>query len=213
MIKNPVHLFFRWWYVRLKPGFWSRSYLNTSGFTISNWKRYPVDAQGRPVPWMNYSFIDFISPRLNDSMHVFEYGSGNSTMFFSKHTKDVVSIEHDLMWIKQVQHQLNGTRNVQLLARSLNNGYVSSIKTFDQNFDIVIIDGKYRNECVTASLPKLSPRGVIILDDSSREEYAKSFHLLKEKGFKELTIAGLKPVSFERHQATIFYRQENCLNI
>jgi hypothetical protein len=54
---------------------------------------------------------------------------------------------------------------------------------------------------------------VIILDDSSREEYEESFSPLKETGFKQLTIAGLKPVSIERHQATIFYRAENCLNI
>jgi hypothetical protein len=36
---------------------------------------------------------------------------------------------------------------------------------------------------------------------------------MKEAGFKEITIGGLKPGSFDLNKSTIFYRPDNILNI
>ena len=43
----------------------------------------PIDKNSNPLPWVTYGFIDFISERLNKSIDVFEYGSGNSTLWYA----------------------------------------------------------------------------------------------------------------------------------
>ena len=35
----------------------------------------------KPIPWINYTAIDFLEPRISKEMKVFEFGSGNSTYF------------------------------------------------------------------------------------------------------------------------------------
>ena len=69
------------------------------------------------IPWMNYGAIDFLKAHTRVDMHIFEYGSGSSTLFWANRVKEVISIEHDAEWSKNVQKQLDNKRlsNVQLL--------------------------------------------------------------------------------------------------
>jgi hypothetical protein len=43
-------------------------------------------------PWMTFGAIDFLKKRINRTDQIFEWGSGGSTVFFRKHTNDVVSM-------------------------------------------------------------------------------------------------------------------------
>lgn len=52
----------------------------------------------RELPWMTYDAIDFLASICKSSKRVFEWGSGGSTLFFSKRCLQVVSIEHDQKW-------------------------------------------------------------------------------------------------------------------
>ena len=61
-----------------------------------------VDAKGEALPWVTYSFIDFIKDRLNKQQRVFEYGSGSSTLFYAKRVAKVVSVEHDENWFNKI---------------------------------------------------------------------------------------------------------------
>lgn len=49
------------------------AYLVQTGYIKSIKSFEPVNKEGNPIPWMNYSFIDFLEPRLNQSMNIFEY--------------------------------------------------------------------------------------------------------------------------------------------
>lgn len=68
------------------------------------------------LPWMNFGAIDFLKANANANMKVFEYGSGSSTLFWAKLAKEVISIEHDAAWSKNVGKQLADRHisNVQL---------------------------------------------------------------------------------------------------
>lgn len=44
----------------------------------------PVDFKGNALPWLPYSAINLLQERLKEEMIVFEYGSGNSTLWLSK---------------------------------------------------------------------------------------------------------------------------------
>lgn len=53
----------------------------------------------------------------------------------------------------------------------------------------------------------------MILDDSHRERYAEAFTYVRKKGFKVLSLQGLKVSGYGLDQATIIYREGNCLGI
>ena len=59
----------------------------------------------------------------------------------------------------------------------------------------------------------LTDDGVLILDDSNREEYYEIWKFYIQKGFREITFEGLKPNGFCNEHTTIFYRDNNCLHI
>ncbi len=80
-------------------------------------------------------------------------------------------------------------------------------------FDVIIVDGLFRNECITASLMHLSEAGVIILDDSERDEYNEGIAFLIQSGFRQLNFSGIAPGIFFRKCTTIFYKDKNCMNI
>jgi hypothetical protein len=51
---------------------------------------------------MTYPAIDYLSRVLRKEHHVFEWGSGGSSVFFAKRAKSVISIEHDPLWFTDV---------------------------------------------------------------------------------------------------------------
>ena len=58
-----------------------QSFLNSTGLARSFRENRPVDKNGEPLPWLNYSLIRLLDERLNKSLRVFEYGSGFSTLY------------------------------------------------------------------------------------------------------------------------------------
>ena len=88
----------------------SGEYLNEIGWINSFKNQIPMDKESNPLPWVTYGFIDFISDRLNDKMDIFEYGSGNSTLWYSQNTNSVTSVEHDKNWFEKISKEM--PRNV-----------------------------------------------------------------------------------------------------
>ena len=66
-------------------------------FESFNTKR-SIDKEGNPIPWCTYPFIKFIEPKLNKDFSVFEYGSGNSTIWYAQRVKEIISVENDEDW-------------------------------------------------------------------------------------------------------------------
>src|SRR5690606_30506338 len=85
--------------IRSLLSFGVKGYLAEIGWMEAYRARVPLDQNNQPLPWFTYSFIDFMEPRLSDTLHVFEYGSGYSTRYFSKRVATVTSAEHDREWL------------------------------------------------------------------------------------------------------------------
>lgn len=189
------------------------SYLKQMGYTRSLKDRAPTSADGSPLPWMNYGVIQFLSERLNSSMSLLEFGSGYSTRFYAKKVGSVISIEHDKFWIDQLKSEL--PENATILHRKLDDkqGYCNVTDTLDKTFDVIVVDGRHRIDCMMSSLSALSDRGVVLLDDSSRDRYSECIPDMLAKGFRKLDFTGLKPSSRKPHSTTLFYRDNNCLGV
>ena len=171
-----------------------------------------VDAAGHALPWCTYSFIKFIEPRLKKDFTVFEYGCGNSTLWYAQRVNLVISVEHNILWMnsiskKYIPHSIIVHREIP------NKIYACSISEWNQTFDIIIIDGEDRNACVEESVKYLSQAGIIVFDNSQLLEYQSSLAHLKQIGFKEISFIGTLPIVPHNNTTTIFYRSDNCLGI
>lgn len=189
------------------------TYLHETGWIASLKRGYPCDKDGVEVPWMNYSVIAILKERLNKNIRLFEYGCGYSTLFYSKRVRDVIALEYDKVWLDHIKQK--SPENVQWVykANDIDGEYCRAITEFDGMFDVVIVDGRDRVNCVVQSVAKLSESGVILLDDSSRERYAEALEFAHDAGFRALNIEGLKPTGRKIDRTTLFYRDGNCLGL
>jgi len=189
-------------------------YLYEIGWIESFKKQLPIDRDGKPLPWVTYSFIDFISDRLDGNMDIFEYGSGNSTLWYAQKVNSVTSVEHDKQWFEKIKNSMPD--NVSIYNEEL--VYGGKYSQFSENlglkFDIVIVDGRDRVNCMKSAINSVkSNNGVIILDDSERESYKNGVEFLIKKGFKKIDFWGISPGLFYKKCTTIFYKENNCLGI
>lgn len=190
------------------------AYLVETGYIKSLKQFKSINKQGEPIPWMNYSFLDFLEPRLHQRMNVFEYGSGYSTLYLSGKVGSVTSVEFDKLWFEKMNKSLDSADNCTVIYRPGQNEYATAIKEFsDERFDMIIIDGRDRKECLKHILPFLTEDGVVLLDDSWQEKFDGVFEYFKENGFRELSFSGLKPGGMIVEQTTVFYRPDNVLGI
>lgn len=188
--------------------FRKRGYLYDNGF-IESWNvGYPISGNKMPIPWWPYSFTQFLTSRLKKEYKIFEYGSGNSTLFLGKYISNIVSVEHDSDWYGKLNLMINSNVNLKLYSEQ---DYVDSIGM--DKYEIIIIDGIKRNECVIKAINNLSEDGIIIIDDTDRDEYNDSYKLLSDNTFKRIDFVGLGPCSLNANSTTIFYRTNNVLGI
>lgn len=186
------------------------SQLKEDGWFNSFYSKSAVDNDSNPIPWYTYPFIKFIAPRLSKDFTVFEFGSGNSTLWLSKYVKKIIAVEHDRSWFEKVELELPS--NAELLYRT-GKEYSKAVSSDNSKYDIIIVDGIDRNSCVYESLNSLTERGIIIFDNSDRDTYKESFDFLLSKGFKRIDFAGIGPVTSINSCTSIFYRNNNCLGI
>jgi len=188
-------------------------YLYETGWSRSSVEGKPVDKDGIPLPWISMPAIEILQEKKLDDLFVFEYGSGNSTIWFSKRVKRIVSIEHDKKWF-DYQLQQKKMENTEIIFKTLDYGgtYAKVIQSY-HNIDIALIDGRDRKNCAINAVAQLSPRGIIILDDAQRKNYASAREYLKEKGFKELKLVGMNVGRPMKKTTSFFYRTHNCLGL
>ncbi len=190
-----------------------KGYLDSIGWFKAFDNQQAVDGKGLPIPWVTYSFIDFIKPRLTKDLAIFEYGSGNSTLFYAKNVRKVVSVEHDEAWFKKIVKEKAENAEMIFCKLDTDGDYSKKASSLPEKFDIVIVDGRDRVNCCKYGINALTEKGVIVLDDSERESYHPARVFLKQQGFKELSFSGISPGLFYEKATSVFYKANNCLDI
>lgn len=190
-----------------------KGYLDSIGWFTAFDRKQAVDGKGKALPWVTYSFIDFIRERITKTQHIFEYGSGSSTIFYAERAGKVTSVEHDKGWFDKVKGTSPANAEMIFCELHRDGEYARKAMLLNKKFDIIIVDGRDRVNCCKYSLEALSPDGVIILDDSERKVYQPARVLLKENGFKEISFSGISPGLFYEKATSVFYKASNCLGI
>lgn len=200
---------------RLKAllSFGVKGYLADIGWFKAFDSKSPVDENGNPIPWVTYSFIDFISGRIKKDHAIFEFGSGNSTWFYARHAGRVVSVEHDKGWYNKIQNSKPSNSQMILCDLKPDGDYSRMPVLSSQKFDIIIVDGRDRVNCCINCLGALNEGGVVVLDDSEREQYQPAVDFLISQGFRHLSFSGISPGLFYRKSTSVFYKPNNCLGV
>lgn len=136
----------------------------------------------RKEPWLTEDANKILAHLVDThkDLTVFEFGSGASTIWFSKqkNIKQLVSCEHNKEWNEKVWMHVNRAKLDFYYLRDL--PYNNIIKDFKFNtFDIILVDGRNRVKCIESALPHLKPTGVLILDNSERDYYQPGMDLMK----------------------------------
>ena len=215
--KKPIRNFFRSILNQLDLGGITQLYVNSAvkdnGWFRSYKTKESVDKNGNPIPWNTYPFLSFIEPRLKPEFNLFEYGSGNSTIWYAQKVNSIVAVEHNREWYEKVKQILPRNAEVVLQSESDAELYSNEISKHNKKFHLIIVDGIFRNESLTKSLNYLTEDGIIVFDDTERKEYKISFQILSDNGFNRLDFRGMRGITSIINTTSVFYRKNNCLNI
>lgn len=190
-----------------------RSPVVLSGWLTSLRRGASINARGEPVPWITYPCQEVLERQLPKDLSVFEWGCGNSTRWWARRSIRVTSVEHDEAWKARIAPQLPPFCTI-LHQAADSPAYATAIAGAGGGpFDIVVIDGVQRNACAEACLEYLSPRGVIIWDNTDRDEYAPGTARLRQAGFLRVDFWGMCPGVLDLSCTSIFFRPGNCVGI
>ncbi len=161
-----------------------------------------------PALWM--SEISYMEKALMEqaakkpSINILEWGSGNSTIYFSKYMKsnDVNfkwhAIENYIPWHQKVctmikDNQLDDVITLHLMNQTCEerkevqekldlSEYVNYPASLGKKFDFIFVDARRRTECLALANKLLAPGGVVLLHDAEREDCIPLFKLFKDGG-------------------------------
>ena len=170
--------------------------------------------------WINYNSIDYLKKFVNKNKIVLEYGSGASSVWFSKRCKKLISIEHDesfYLKLKKIKKKNNlkfkyfltrpQSKIDQYKSKRIKNysfkNYIFKPNTLGIKFDIIFIDGRSRIECFKNSLNLLKKKGLIVFDNSDRKEYK---NYLNSLNFKKKVFKGLYAGLPFKSETTFFFK-------
>lgn len=116
------------------------SSLTEDGWFKSYYFKQAIDSEGHPIPWCTYSFVKFLEPRLRSTFDVFEYGCGNSTLWYAKRVRSIKSVENNEKWFNNISSKLPENATA-FLKTNLNDGdYSKEVLNDKKKYQIIVID-------------------------------------------------------------------------
>jgi hypothetical protein len=185
------------------------NFFATSGLINSLRRGRPLNAQDEPIPWFTYPAIDFLDSVVRPDWTVFEWGSGNSTLWWAARTAHVVSVEDDAAWYAEVVKQVRpNSRSLFKQGRD----YFEALRAYpDAAFDVIVIDGSSRNDCALVAPDKLKPGGLIVFDNADSQEFDAGQQFLIDQGYYRIDFWGPIPSYLYKNCTSVFFKDPALL--
>lgn len=148
-------------------------------------------------PWYTGPALSYISTLSYRDWEVFEWGCGCSTVWYSFNCRSVIGIEPNRKWIGEIEQYLgqHGRTNFFINHIEVPDGrysrryplhpnkgrYLDFIKVLNKQFDIICIDGSYRQEALVISEVFVKRGGLLIFDNY--EQKTSGYPVLEVKDY------------------------------
>lgn len=172
-------------------------------------ERMAVDTLGTAIPWYTYPAIEYLKSFDFKECDVFEFGSGNSSLYWSSRARSVISVEDNQGWFEVMNQRKR--QNQTIIHRADGAGYVSALTEQNKLFEIIVIDGNWRAECTIAAIKCLKEEGMIVLDNSDRQIEKGCCKLLRDKGFMQIDFSGFGPINGYCWSTSVFMKSPTLL--
>lgn len=120
------------------------------------WRYHDTDSNVIAA-WYTLPTLEWLKTQNLKEWDVFEYGAGYSTFWWRLNAKSVHSVEHNPIWARAVSGRTYEFQDEEK--------YVKAVELPEIQFDCVVVDGLYRNECAIAAIPFVKTGGIIIIDN------------------------------------------------
>ena len=163
---------------------------NEFGFLESSRSSIPLDGYGNVMPLYSYPCYEYIRSMDWKNANILEFGCGYSSIWWDNVDANVYGVDSNDEWINKIQSSVSGHLNIELA----NDGeeYTTSIYRHNLKYDVIVIDGMYRYDCVEPSLDCLANDGMVILDNS--EWHTNTKELLDNSDLMPVHFHGMKPI-------------------
>ena len=119
-----------------------------------------------PYPWLALSAVRFMKSRLSKDSNAFEWGTGMSSAWYGKRFARVHGVEDSRAWFDTMHGRVG---NAQIAFRE-GDSYVDFIRSFPEAyFDLIVIDGSYRDKCIEIAPTYLKKDGLLVIDDTDKD--------------------------------------------
>ncbi len=175
-----------------------------SGYAIAMFRGESIDRDGNPIPWFTYPCVEYLRQLDLSDKRIFEWGSGNSTLFWANKCSDVTSVENDPIYYQKIKSRLKS--NVNLFLEVEPSKYIHKIAQCDKKFDIIVIDGPaWRMDCAQLAVKYLADDGIVILDNSDAFFEVASF--LGDQNLTQVDFSGFSALLTDMSVTTIFFNK------
>ena len=142
-------------------------------------RQWVYEARHPGEPWLAPGSIRVLERELKPHMRAFEWGSGRSTAWIGARVASLVSIESDARWHASVCARLAEAGLDTVECRHVpvpddeaahywdETPYATAIDGYpDDSFDLVVVDGVFRQHCAWRALAKVRAGGLLLVDDT-----------------------------------------------
>lgn len=148
------------------------------------------------MPWYTSTCLEWLATLDLKGKRVFEYGVGDSTLWYRKQGAIVKGVDINEKWagISETEHEAS---EYYYLRAIWSTGSTTDL------YDIVVIDGSFRDECTKHALPNLKIGGYLIIDNYKQKSADLEHWPLTEKLIEGLPITIYKEPNHEDWQTAV----------
>ena len=173
---------------------------NEYGFMESSRNNIPVNGNGEIMPLYTYPCYEYLRSMDWNGAKVFEYGCGYSTLWWSSQGANIYGVESEQEWANKI-NPYGKLKNISVETNEKE--YVASIRKHKTKFDVIIIDGLARYDCVSPAIDTLKNGGIIILDNSDWHTNTKEL-LDDNSELIPIHFSGFKPIHVETETTSCY---------
>lgn len=170
------------------------------GYKLSAERGTCALGDGRSIPMMSYSLVEYLLGVDLSSFDLLELGAGSSTEFWADCTRSVLALETDPQWVERLR-----SRRIANLEARLSTGATMAhdITQLGRKFDVIVIDcSANRLQVAQHAVHTLNAGGFVILDNS--DWFPNAARALRDADLIQVDFHDFRPLHHYRCTTSLF---------